>query len=473
MNILVPIIIGSEKDYKFANAIKVLYDKLSFSNISFETTIRICSAHKSPLNLLNMLSHYDRDNRVVYYITIAGKSNALSALIDCNSHKPVISNPPIKHDNIYDIHSSTSLPSGVCPMLVLGSENAYLAGLKMLVNTSEEVRDFVINYHDNNVNKLRIEDIKNKNVNLPKLDNYELTKCINNNYSTFNRVYTGKCRDVYEVEEDNKVLFMKATDRCSAFDRHITEIPYKGNVLNSISAFWLKRTKELIPNHFIDIYRKNNTINERSNTMIVKKCKPFMIEFVMRDYMTGSTQTSIWVNYKNGCREFCGNKLEEGLVKNQKLPQTLLTPTTKGEVDESISLEEIVERNIMTQEEVDTCKEYSFKLFNYGKEVADKRGMILVDTKYEFGRDQEGNIVLIDELHTPDSSRYWIKHSYQSRVDNGEEPENIDKDLIRKYISKNKIELNDEIGSKIPNDLVELTTNRYVQLYEILTGLEF
>ena len=140
MNILVPIIIGSEKDYKFANAIKVLYDKLSFSNISFETTIRICSAHKSPLNLLNMLNHYDRDDRVVYYITIAGKSNALSALIDCNSHKPVISNPPIKHDNIYDIHSSTSLPSGVCPMLVLGSENAYLAGLKMLVNTSEEVR---------------------------------------------------------------------------------------------------------------------------------------------------------------------------------------------------------------------------------------------------------------------------------------------------------------------------------------------
>ena len=124
----------------------------------------------------------------------------------------------------------------------------------------------------------------------------------------------------------------------------------------------------------------------------------------MRDYMTGSTQTSIWVNYKNGCREFCGNTLEEGLVKNQKLPETLLTPTTKGDVDESISLEEIVKRKIMTQEEVDTCKEYSFKLFNYGKEVSNKKGMILVDTKYEFGRDPEGNIVLIDELHTPDSS---------------------------------------------------------------------
>ena len=237
-------------------------------------------------------------------------------------------------------------------------------------------------------------------------------------------------------------------------------------VLHKISRWWFDKTKHIVPNHVID--------DSDDRIMKVKKCKVFPIEFVMRSYLTGSTDTSIWKNYEKGCRYYCGHKLPDNMKKNEKLSNILLTPTTKDEHDELISEKVIIEKKIMTLKEWETCKKYAYSLFQIGQEIASKNGLILVDTKYEFGIDEHGEIILVDELHTPDSSRYWFSNSYKERMSNGEEPESIDKEIIRKWIKntyENPYDLTIEIN--IPNELRLSLSNKYLQLYNLITNQQF
>ena len=243
----------------------------------------------------------------------------------------------------------------------------------------------------------------------------------------------GKVRDQYELDEQ---IVLITTDRQSAFDRVLASIPFKGQVLNLTSAWWFEQTKDIIPNQIISVPDPNVTL--------AKKCKVFPIEFVVRGYITGSTSTSLWTVYNKGDREYCGNTLPEGLVKNQKLDQNMLTPTTKEEHhDRPISPSEIVSEGWMSQEDWDYCSQKALELFTFGQKRAAENGMILVDTKYEMGRDASGQIMLIDEIHTPDSSRYWIAKSYEQRFSSGEEPQNIDKEFLRLWFIDNCEPYND------------------------------
>jgi phosphoribosylaminoimidazole-succinocarboxamide synthase len=274
---------------------------------------------------------------------------------------------------------------------------------------------------------------------------------------------TGKVRDQYEL--DNKIVLI-TTDRQSAFDRVLASIPFKGQVLNLTSAWWFDQTKEIIPNHVIKIPDPNVTI--------VKKCEVFPIEFVVRGYITGSTSTSLWTVYNNGDREYCGNTLQEGLVKNQKLDTNMLTPTTKEEHhDRPISPDEIISEEWMTQKDWDYCSQIALELFAFGQVKSRQNGMILVDTKYEMGRDKDGIIRLIDEIHTPDSSRYWVANTYEERMSAGQEPQNIDKEFLRLWFVDNCDPYNDKILPDAPEELVAELSSRYIYLYETVVGESF
>ena len=274
----------------------------------------------------------------------------------------------------------------------------------------------------------------------------------------------GKVRDRYFL---NDCLAMVTTDRQSGFDRQLALVPYKGAVLNLTSAFWFDQTKDIIPNHLISV--------PHPYVSIVRKCKPFPIEFVVRSYMTGSTSTSIWKNYQQGVRNYCGHALPEGMTKNQKLAEVLLTPTTKEEEhDRPISAQEIVEEKWMTKEDWDVCAKAALQVFALGQKIALQHGLILVDTKYEFGRDEKtGEILLIDEVHTPDSSRYWLASTYEKRISEGKEPDNIDKEFLRLWFRDNCDPYKDEVIPEAPRDLVLELSRRYITLYEMITGKEF
>lgn len=318
-----------------------------------------------------------------------------------------------------------------------------------------------MNNHIKNIenieNKKKIDKIIKKH---SVLNYILLDSCLENTSCVFKRINKGKVRDIYEDTKNNQLTII-TSDRLSSFNRVLTTIPSKGVILNKISTWWFNKTKHIVPNHLIDTYHR---------TMVVKKTQVFPIEFIMRGYLTGTTNTSIWYNYKNGMRYYCGHILEEGLKKNQKLSNNLLTPTTKGENDLLIGKQEIIEKNIMTQEQFDICSNYAHNLFTFGQNIASYKGLLLVDTKYEFGIDDNNNILLIDELHTPDSSRYWLKHSYSELFENNNEPEIIDKDYIRRYVNENYNDpYNDNI---IIDDKIRLeTSNKYNQLYEIITSL--
>ncbi|MDO5577273.1 MAG: phosphoribosylaminoimidazolesuccinocarboxamide synthase, partial [Fibrobacter sp.] len=227
-----------------------------------------------------------------------------------------------------------------------------------------------------------------------------------------------------------------------------------------------KNTSHIVKNHVISVPDPNITI--------ASKCKVFPVEFVVRGYLTGSTDTSAWTQYANGNRNICGNLLPDGMVKNQKFDKPILTPTTKSEEhDESISAEEIVSRGLIDEKTWRELEKIVLALFDFGTQVASKNGLILVDTKYELGVNSNGEIVLIDEIHTPDSSRYWLKSTYQHQFDNGKEPQNIDKEFLRLWFRENCDPYNDKVLPDAPDDLVVELSSRYIQLYEMITGQNF
>ncbi|GFQ00856.1 phosphoribosylaminoimidazole-succinocarboxamide synthase chloroplastic [Phtheirospermum japonicum] len=273
----------------------------------------------------------------------------------------------------------------------------------------------------------------------------------------------GKVRDIYDGGD---YLVLVTTDRQSAFDRVLASIPFKGQVLNETSLWWFSKTQHIIPNAIVSSPDRNVTI--------AKKCSVFPVEFVVRGYVTGSTDTSLWTVYRKGVRNYCGNALPDGMVKNQKLQANILTPTTKAaDHDVPITPEEIIQRGLMTQADYDEASKAALSLFEYGQRIALEHGLILVDTKYEFGKGSDGTVLLIDEVHTPDSSRYWIAHSYEERFQNGLEPENIDKEFLRLWFKDHCNPYEDEVLPDAPEELVSELAWRYILLYETITKSKF
>ena len=401
------------------------------------------------------------------YITVAGRSNALSGFADANVVSPVIICPPYSSTfNGADLFSSIRMPSGVCPMLVLDPENAGLAAAKILALNDEKIAAAIRRVQKANQQTLYVADADIRTESyfsvIDGARNNTLSKTNLDGINTEN-LYIGKVRDRFE--SGNKVMLI-TTDRMSGFDRELCTVPFKGQVLNLTSAWWFRHTEHIIPNHILAVPDANVTIG--------RKCTPFPIEFVMRGYITGSTSTSLWTNYEKGVRKYCGIDLPEGLRKNQKLWENLITPTTKSDIhDELISPEDIVRRGFMSQEDWDYCSTKAKELFAFGQKVADEHGLILVDTKYEFGKDENGVIRLIDEIHTPDSSRYWISATYEARFKAGENPDNIDKEFLRTWYKSHCDPYKDEVLPEAPADLVDELSRRYIQLYELITGEDF
>ena len=273
----------------------------------------------------------------------------------------------------------------------------------------------------------------------------------------------GKVRDIYDQGDK---LILISTDRHSSFDRIIAHIPHKGQVLNQTSLWWFEQTKDIVPNHVIASPDPNVTVG--------KKCKMVPVEAVMRGYNTGVTDTSIWTRYQAGQREFGGVTLPDGMKKNTKLPEPVFDPTTKEEEhDRPLTPAQMIEEGFITQELFDKVRDTAIKLFKRGQELAAKRGLILVDTKYEFGIDEDNNLVLIDEIHTPDSSRWWKLDSYEQRMTEGKEPEYFDKEFLRLWFKDHCDPYKDETLPEAPAEMVEEMSHRYIEMYEKITGEKF
>jgi phosphoribosylaminoimidazole-succinocarboxamide synthase len=291
-------------------------------------------------------------------------------------------------------------------------------------------------------------------------------KSLNETHFTFENqrnFYKGKVRDVYSIGEN--LLVMVASDRISAFDVVLPEgIPYKGQVLNQTAAHFLQATRDIVPNWLLG--------TPAPNVAVGKACTPFKVEMVIRGYLAGHAARE----YALGKRSVCGVSLPEGLKENDKLPQPIITPTTKADAghDEDISAEEIMARGIVSENDYQQLERYTYALFARGTEMAAQRGLLLVDTKYEFGKDAEGNITLIDEIHTPDSSRYFYAEGYAERQQKGEPQKQLSKEFVRKWLIENGFQGKD--GQKIPAmspEWVAEISKRYIELYEQVTGMSF
>jgi phosphoribosylaminoimidazole-succinocarboxamide synthase len=275
--------------------------------------------------------------------------------------------------------------------------------------------------------------------------------------------YKGKVRDVYSINHDQ--LVMVASDRISAFDHVLPKgIPYKGQVLSQIAAKFLEATSDILPNWMEATPDPSVTIG--------KKCEPFKIEMVIRGYLTGHA----WREYKSGKRLLCGVKMPDNMVENQKFENPIITPTTKAEIghDEDISREDILKHNIISENDYVMLEEYTYALFNRGTEIAAEKGLILVDTKYEFGKDINGVITLIDEIHTPDSSRYFYLEGYDERIKNNTPQKQLSKEFVRQWLIENGFQGKD--GQDIPemsDAYCNEVSERYIELFELITGDKF
>lgn len=284
-------------------------------------------------------------------------------------------------------------------------------------------------------------------------------------YSELPGFSRNKVRDAYRLPNRRRLLI--STDRQSAFDQVLAAVPYKGQVLTQTARYWFDETEDVCPNHVISY--------PDPNVVMVKDLEMLPIEIVVRSYITGSTNTSTWPMYARGERVLYGHELPEGLKKNQKLPNPIITPTTKpvaGEHDAPITESEILDGQLVTTEQWHELTGRSLALFARGQELAAKKGLILVDTKYEFGLDDDGMIVVADEIHTPDSSRYWVAETYQERFDAGEDPDSLDKEFLRLWIISRCDPYRDPIPEIPAETLIEFS-NKYVALFERVTGLEF
>ncbi|KFI32197.1 phosphoribosylaminoimidazolesuccinocarboxamide synthase [Haematobacter massiliensis] len=277
--------------------------------------------------------------------------------------------------------------------------------------------------------------------------------------------YFGKVRDNYDLPDGRRIII--SSDRLSAFDRILACIPWKGQVLTQTARYWFERTADICPNHVLSYPDPNVVVGKRLTILPV--------EVVVRGYLAGTTGTSILTLYKKGEREMYGHRFPDGLRDNEKLPKPILTPTSKefdGGHDAPLTPKEIVEGGLLTPEQWETLSVYALGLFARGQEIAAQRGLILVDTKYEFGLDEDGNIVLADEIHTPDSSRYWLAEGYDEAFATGKRPPSFDKDFVRAWVAERVDPYTDPIP-EIPAELIEATSRVYIDAYERITGETF
>lgn len=277
--------------------------------------------------------------------------------------------------------------------------------------------------------------------------------------------YRGKVRENYDLADGRRIII--ATDRLSAFDRAIASIPGKGQVLTQTARYWFEQTGDICPNHVLD-YPDPNVVVGRRLTILP-------VEIVVRGYLAGTTGTSILTLYKQGQRDMYGARFPDGLADNQALPQAIITPTSKafdGGHDEPLSAEEIIGKGLLSERQWQEVSDYALALFARGQAMAREKGLILADTKYEFGTDGEGRIILADEIHTPDSSRYWFAASYPARFAAGEKPESFDKDFVRNWVAA-RCDPYKEAIPPIPAELIAETSRVYIQAYETITGRTF
>ena len=280
--------------------------------------------------------------------------------------------------------------------------------------------------------------------------------------------HSGKVRESFVLDEPRRAIVV--TDRVSAFDFNLGTIPHKGAVLNGVAAWWFNQLSAIeVPHHLID--------TPHPNISVVRNAKPLPIEIVVRGYLTGSTTTSSWYAYQNHGRKICGLEMPEGMKKNEIFPEPILTPTTKPEEghDRNISKEEILEEGLVSQEIYARAEDYAFRMFALGQQLAAEKGLILVDTKYEMGLTAEGQLIVIDEIHTPDSSRFWIADSYQERLAAGQEPQSLDKEFVRSMLVAAGYEVDNEKQNPknfMTDDLRLQAAEKYLALYKKITGLE-
>jgi len=283
-------------------------------------------------------------------------------------------------------------------------------------------------------------------------------------FSVLGRHYSGKVRENYTRDGTRTII---VTDRLSAFDVVLGTIPFKGQVLNRLAAHWFSVTGDVMDNHLVDV-------PDAQATRAVE-CAPVPVEMVVRGYLTGVSSTSIWRAYEHGERSFCGHALADGLSKHQQLPEPIVTPSTKaakGEHDESVSKDELFRRELVDPQTFEVLERAALKLFAFGQARAAERGMILVDTKYEIGRTPDGRIVLIDEIHTPDSSRYWYADSYDGAMSRGEDPKSLDKEFVRRWLVEQGFS-GDGVPPALPDEIRMEAARRYIETYETLTGNAF
>jgi phosphoribosylaminoimidazole-succinocarboxamide synthase len=277
--------------------------------------------------------------------------------------------------------------------------------------------------------------------------------------------YEGKVRDNYSAPDGRRLIVV--TDRISAFDRVLGTLPFKGQVLNRLSSWWFDRTKDLVPNHVLEV--------PDAQAVVARECTPLPVEMVVRAYVTGVTSTSIWTAYARGERVFCGHRLPDGLRKNDPLPEPILTPSTKAEKgghDKSASREEILAEGRISPAHFDRAAELALTLFRFGSEECSKRGLLFVDTKYEFGLDARGEVVVIDEIHTPDSSRFWFANTYEERTSSGLDPESFDKEYVRRWLAGVGFTGDGPIPT-IPDEVRVEAARRYIGAFEAITGEAF
>jgi phosphoribosylaminoimidazole-succinocarboxamide synthase len=293
----------------------------------------------------------------------------------------------------------------------------------------------------------------------------QLTKTLDStSFPELGSKYQGKVRDCY-VRDGRRTIVV--TDRLSAFDVVLGTIPFKGQVLNRMAAFWFEATANLAPNHVINV--------PDPTVMVARECQLLPVEFVMRAYLTGVTSTSIWSHYERGERRFCGHQIPDGMHKNQKLPGSILTPSTKaekGDHDRSVSREEVLEMGLLSAADFEQAAQMCARLFAFGQGEAARRGLILVDTKYEIGRRPDGELCFIDEIHTPDSSRYWYADDYQDRFDRGQEPRGLDKEYVRRTLAEQGYR-GDGPPPPLPDEVRCEAARRYIQVCELVTGRAF
>jgi phosphoribosylaminoimidazole-succinocarboxamide synthase len=279
--------------------------------------------------------------------------------------------------------------------------------------------------------------------------------------------YDGKVRDCY-IDRERGERIIVVTDRLSAFDAVVGTIPSKGQVLNQLAQFWFEQTAHLAPNHMLRV--------PDPNVMIARECEPLPVELVMRAYLTGVTSTSIWKAYEAGARMFCGHPLPEGMRKNQPLPRPILTPSTKaakGDHDVSVSRDELLAMGRIAPDVFERAAELAARLFAEGQRHAAARGLILADTKYEMGIAKDGTLVVIDEIHTPDSSRYWYADDYEARLSRGEEPRSLDKEYVRRWLANEAKWTGDGQPPVMPDEVRLEAARRYIASYELVTGKPF